>query len=266
MLIKGLNQLQNQTNTRTISQLKTDVFNRLNLIYQEISLVDYKRLFIAFLLVGRWVYINSNIPQLSYKPHLLGILNHNQVLYHILGNLIFMIPTVILFFYPFRKFEKVLFHKLKKGFVTDLIVLIFIQFVLAITATGLFVKSGIDTETNANLLDPLPFAITMYDLVISLIAEQIFFFMSIFFAIVTLNKLVKKDSILIMLLSMIFAGLIFGIAHLSAYNNNVFQCLILIGLPFTLIQTVGFVLTRNMIFCYLIHLLFDVIIYFLSLI
>lgn len=61
-------------------------------------------------------------------------------------------------------------------------------------------------------------------------------------------------------LAVIASSLIFGLLHLPTYNWNLIQCLLVIGLG-RVIDTLAYVRTKNLWVAYLVHLLYDTVLF-----
>lgn len=223
--------------------------------------IKYSRLLIASLFVATWVYLNTNVPWPSeHINRFLFEVTKDRLLYDLIKCLFFAVPIIISFFLIFKNSAGFLFSKMEKGYLIRFVAFfVYLEFVLSFGIA--FICRAMGIEFNAHVGIRNVELSTYFELVVGLIAEQLFFFLILFFALATLYKMNKKISTLNLLLSMAFAALVFGLAHLSAYDNNVLQCLLIIGIPFTVIQTTIFLITKNMLAGYLVHLFFDLVIF-----
>lgn len=233
----------------------TEIKKGLDEVLEKVSLVKPTRLTAAFLFMTAWLYYLTNSNQLGLIT--LKYLNDNVLLYKLLWCWIFVFPFYICFLLSFKDIVPWLFSKIRKGEITPIIfVFVFLDILISLLGAKIVTTFGVETNKNAGLQGIDWFSI--YDLIISLIGEQLYFFTCLFLALKTFKRFTNRNSIAL-LLSVGISFVLFGLAHLSAYDNNILQCLLLIGLPFALIQTTAFLMTKNLIVCYAIHLIYDLV-------
>ncbi|MCY8934381.1 CAAX protease [Bacillus atrophaeus] len=163
-------------------------------------------------------------------------------------------PLLLCFLYVFKGNYSALFFKVKSSRILIYIILgVLTEIILSLNIVLLL--KGIKPSANPAIEDPI--GITIYSLSISLIAEQILFFSVYYFFFLLFLKL-KLNNKIAVIISLIPAILIFGLAHLSVYNGNILQCVFLIGLPFTLMQVFLFFRSGNFFIGYIVHLSFDI--------
>lgn len=249
--------LKVETNTSINEKISiiTEIKKGLDEIIEKVSLVKHTRLTATFLFMTAWLYYFTNSNQLGLIT--LKFLNSNMLLYKLLWCWIFVLPFYFCFILGFKDITIWLFSKVKKAEITLVIfVFVFLDILISLLGAEIITIFGVETNKNAGLQGIDWFSI--YDLIISLIGEQLYFFTCLFFAFKTFKRL-KIKNLIVLLLSISISCVLFGLGHLPAYDNNILQCLLLIGLPFTLIQTTAFLLTKNLIVCYAIHLIYDLV-------
>lgn len=137
-------------------------------------------------------------------------------------------PLLLSFIYVFKGNYRALFFKVKFSRILIYIILGVLTEIILSVNIGLLLK-GIKPSANPAVEDPI--GITIYSLSISLIAEQILFFSVYYFFFLLFLKL-KLNNEIVVIISLIPASLIFGLAHMAVYNGNVSSMRFLISLPF----------------------------------
>lgn len=128
--------------------------------------------------------------------------------------------------------------------------------VVAVVISALLVERlGIRGSTNPifDVLTPENFKSFFISTLIQFIAEEIIFIIPFLFVI---NKIKSHNNILKSLLAIVFSSLIFGAMHLSTYNFNVVQALLIISIIRTGL-TMSYVISKNLSVTYLIHIIYD---------
>lgn len=88
---------------------------------------------------------------------------------------------------------------------------------------------------------------------IQFIAEEIIFVIPFLFVI---NKFNTKNNILKTIVAIIVSSLIFGAMHISTYNFNILQAVLVISIIRTGLS-MSYVLSKNLTVTYLIHIIYD---------
>lgn len=88
---------------------------------------------------------------------------------------------------------------------------------------------------------------------IQFIAEEIIFVIPFLFVI---NKFKTKNNILKTIVAIIVSSLIFGAMHISTYNFNILQAVLVISIIRTGLS-MSYVLSKNLTVTYLIHIIYD---------
>lgn len=71
------------------------------------------------------------------------------------------------------------------------------------------------------------------------------------------NRMMSLDRKPLIIFSLMVSSLLFGLLHLPVYNYNLLQCLFVIGLT-RLIMTVLFFMKRNIVYSYIVHVLYNI--------
>ena len=89
--------------------------------------------------------------------------------------------------------------------------------------------------------------------IIQFIAEEIIFIIPFLFVI---NKLRTKNEKLKTLAAILLSSLIFGAMHLTTYNFNILQAVLVISIIRTGLS-MSYVLSKNLTVTYLVHMIYD---------
>lgn len=126
-----------------------------------------------------------------------------------------------------------------------------INFVLAIYLT-LFLREKIQANENSAVGESTPFSF-----ILPLMLEAVFQLV-VFYLFLKIFRYFFKKGNNIFIASVVVTCLVFGLFHLQAYQGNLLQCLLLIGIP-SLSQIIILGKYNNFWSVYLIHYLFDTI-------
>lgn len=88
---------------------------------------------------------------------------------------------------------------------------------------------------------------------IQFIAEEILFIVPFLFVI---NKMKTESEFLKVVVALIFSSFIFGAMHLSTYNFNIVQSLVVISLVRVAVS-MSYILSKNLTVTYVVHILYD---------
>lgn len=128
---------------------------------------------------------------------------------------------------------------------------IFAVVVSSIVVTKLGIKS--DVNPIFEVLTPDNFKSFFISTLIQFIAEEIIFIIPFLFVI---NKMKSENKILKTILAIILSSVIFGAMHLSTYNYNILQAVLIISIIRTGLS-MSYVLSKNLTVTYLIHIIYD---------
>ncbi|MGF0096621.1 CPBP family intramembrane glutamic endopeptidase [Peptoniphilus sp. SGI.035] len=128
--------------------------------------------------------------------------------------------------------------------------------IIAVVVSSIVVtKLGIKSDVNPifEVLTPDNFKSFFISTLIQFIAEEIIFIIPFLFVI---NKMKSENKILKTILAIILSSVIFGAMHLSTYNYNILQAVLIISIIRTGLS-MSYVLSKNLTVTYLIHIIYD---------
>lgn len=128
--------------------------------------------------------------------------------------------------------------------------------IVAVVISSIVVTNlGIEGATNPifDVLTPDNFKSFFVSTLIQFIAEEIIFIIPFLFVI---NKVKGKHKFLKTTLAIIVSSVIFGAMHLSTYNFNILQAVLIISIIRTGLS-MSYVLSKNLSVTYLIHIIYD---------
>ena len=151
---------------------------------------------------------------------------------------------IFIIFFPFRM-KDLLYLIIGLGFSIVAVV------ISSIVVTNL----GIEGSTNPifDVLTSDNFKSFFISTLIQFIAEEIIFIIPFLFVI---NKVKSENKIVKTTLAIIVSSVIFGAMHLSTYNFNILQAVLIISIIRTGL-TMSYVLSKNLSVTYLIHIIYD---------
>ena len=128
--------------------------------------------------------------------------------------------------------------------------------IVAVVISSIVVTNlGIEGSTNPifDVLTSDNFKSFFISTLIQFIAEEIIFIIPFLFVI---NKVKSENKIVKTTLAIIVSSVIFGAMHLSTYNFNILQAVLIISIIRTGL-TMSYVLSKNLSVTYLIHIIYD---------
>lgn len=128
--------------------------------------------------------------------------------------------------------------------------------VVAVIISAIAVERlGIKGATNPifDVLTPDNFKSFFVSTTIQFIAEEIIFIIPFLFVI---NKMKTENNILKTTLAILLSSVIFGAMHLSTYNFNLLQAVLIISIIRTGLS-MSYVLSKNLSVTYVIHIIYD---------
>lgn len=128
--------------------------------------------------------------------------------------------------------------------------------IVAVVISSIVVTNlGIEGSTNPifDVLTSDNFKSFFISTLIQFIAEEIIFIIPFLFVI---NKVKSENKFLKTTLAIIVSSVIFGAMHLSTYNFNILQAVLIISIIRTGL-TMSYVLSKNLSVTYLIHIIYD---------
>lgn len=231
----------------------------LNETHQLLKKVGLLNLLLLFLVSSLWITYVIYFNHVS--NFVLWVCQGNVLVANLLLPVFQSTPLFFCFHFIFKKNYRSLFSKVR---ISDSCIYIALGILIELAVSLLIVMllKGV-IKPNTNPIVDAPIGISLYSLPIGLVGEQIFFFSVCFFFFLLCLKL-KCNMNLAAITTFVLGILIFGVAHLSAYNGNALQCILLIGFPFTLIQVLLFLRSGNLMIGYLEHLFFDLLVIFIA--
>lgn len=129
------------------------------------------------------------------------------------------------------------------------------SFVAVILASIAMTQMGIQGSANPifDILNDDNIKRFIVSTMIQFIAEEIIFIIPFLFVI---NKLRTKNEKLKTLVAILVSSLIFGAMHLTTYNFNILQAVLVISIIRTGL-TMSYVLSKNLTVTYLVHMIYD---------
>ncbi|MEW4320244.1 hypothetical protein Q0N71_30430 [Bacillus thuringiensis] len=221
------------------------------------GLVKSKSIFSLFLLV----LISIAVVYIPYGATLkIWLRDVPIVLKSIIKALVYTGPIAVVFCYVFKDTIKQLFQKMSlRQHRTCLIAALFLVVLRVLWASCishlLFIEPvtnvGINKQSGQDLILSIP------GLLIQLLGENIMFISFLLFWYKCMNC-IKIFRGKVVMISMLLAGITFGMMHLTAYQFNLLQCLLLIGIPATT-HLLWFTLYKNAHMAYWLHVYYDLI-------
>ncbi|NMW86068.1 CPBP family intramembrane metalloprotease [Peptoniphilus sp. AGMB00490] len=128
--------------------------------------------------------------------------------------------------------------------------------IIAVIISSIVVeKLGIKADINPifDVLTPDNFKSFFISTLIQFIAEEIIFIIPFLFVI---NKIKSENNILKTIFAIVLSSVIFGAMHLSTYNYNILQAVLIISIIRTGLS-MSYVISKNLTVTYLIHIIYD---------
>lgn len=199
---------------------------------------------------SRWILSFLAVIALFALPNIAEI--ENRILLSIILILTSVIPALIVD----KRFFKEVIKPVKIKDIFLIIITIILSFVVAITMANLLKGSNLADNPVKDLLNPENIYLLLGFTLLSLMAEEILFVIPFLFVY---NK-TKANKTIKTIVAIIISSVIFGLAHLWAYNFNIVQCLGVIG-TLRIVVSMPYVLRKNLLLTYLTHVLYDWIIF-----
>lgn len=154
-----------------------------------------------------------------------------------------------------RYFIVKIFLPLKRRDLLYIIIGIGFSIIAVVVSSIVVTKLGIKSDVNPifEVLTPDNFKSFFISTLIQFIAEEIIFIIPFLFVI---NKMKSENKILKTILAIILSSVIFGAMHLSTYNYNILQAVLIISIIRTGLS-MSYVLSKNLTVTYLIHIIYD---------
>lgn len=154
-----------------------------------------------------------------------------------------------------RYFIVKIFLPLKRRDLLYIIIGLGFSIIAVVVSSIVVTKLGIKSDVNPifEVLTPDNFKSFFISTLIQFIAEEIIFIIPFLFVI---NKMKSENKILKTILAIILSSVIFGAMHLSTYNYNILQAVLIISIIRTGLS-MSYVLSKNLTVTYLIHIIYD---------
>lgn len=183
---------------------------------------------------------------------LFAILNiKNEIIMALAVSVISLLSLVIVD----RYFIVKIFLPLKRRDLLYIIIGLGFSIIAVVVSSIVVTKLGIKSDVNPifEVLTPDNFKSFFISTLIQFIAEEIIFIIPFLFVI---NKMKSENKILKTILAIILSSVIFGAMHLSTYNYNILQAVLIISIIRTGLS-MSYVLSKNLTVTYLIHIIYD---------
>ncbi|KXB69554.1 CPBP family intramembrane glutamic endopeptidase [Peptoniphilus sp. DNF00840] len=154
-----------------------------------------------------------------------------------------------------RQFILKIFLPLKMKDILYILLGLGFSFVAVILASIAMAQMGIQGSANPifDILNDDNIKRFIVSTMIQFIAEEIIFIIPFLFVI---NKLRTRNEKLKTLVAILVSSLIFGAMHLTTYNFNILQAVLVISIIRTGL-TMSYVLSKNLTVTYLVHMIYD---------
>lgn len=214
----------------------------------------------SFFSLGILVLISIAVVYIPYGATLKIWLKDVPILLKsIIKALVYTGPIVLFFCYVFKDVMKQLFQKMSIRqhliCVIAAIVLIVLGLYWVLFLNGLIsinpVTNVMNKKSEQEILLGIP------GVFIQLLGENIMFISFLLFWYKCM-KYIKTSNKVIVIVSMLLAGITFGMMHLTAYQFNTLQCILMIGIPSTT-HLLLFAKYRNAHMAYWLHVYYDLI-------
>lgn len=154
-----------------------------------------------------------------------------------------------------RDFVKKVFKPLKPKDIIYILVGVVIMFVSIVISSIVMTNIDMDVSTNPifGLIDEGNILEFFISSVIQFITEEIIFIIPFLFV---MNKFDFKSEKLKIIVAVIVSSVIFGLMHLSTYNFNFLQAILIISI-IRIGLTMSYIISKNLTVTYLVHIIYD---------
>lgn len=154
-----------------------------------------------------------------------------------------------------KKFIKKIFLPIKMKDLVYIIIGLGFSIVSVVISSIVVTNLGIEGSTNPifDVLTPDNFKRFFISTTIQFIAEEIIFIIPFLFVI---NKMKTENNIIKTTFAIILSSVIFGAMHLSTYDFNLLQAVLIISIIRTGLS-MSYVLSKNLSVTYIIHIIYD---------
>lgn len=154
-----------------------------------------------------------------------------------------------------KKFIKKIFLPIKAKDLLYIIIGLGFSLIAIVISSILVQKLGIDGSKNPifDVLTEDNFKSFFLSTLIQFIAEEIIFIIPFLFVI---NKVKIENNIVKTILAILVSSIIFGAMHLSTYDFNILQAVLIISIIRTGLS-MSYVISKNLSVTYIIHIIYD---------
>lgn len=180
-----------------------------------------------------------------------------------------MVVTFVLIFGSFWFVSKghlnTLFKKVNKSMVLHSILVGIIGLVVVGVYNYFLIEQTLHIKTYSDIAVQDINVFHFFQIVVQLIAEEMWTIVPFLFVLFVMNKISKENRKLSIIVAWIVSSIIFALYHITSYNNDVLQVLLLI-MPSRLILTYSYLKYKNVWASYITHLSYDMPILLIALI
>lgn len=175
----------------------------------------------------------------------------NEIIYALAISILCLLSLLVVD----KKFIKKIFLPLKMKDILYIIIGLGFSIVAVVISSIVVTNLGIEGATNPifDVLTPDNFKSFFVSTTIQFIAEEIIFIIPFLFVI---NKMKTENNILKTIFALILSSVIFGAMHLSTYDFNLLQAVLIISIIRTGLS-MSYVLSKNLSVTYVIHIIYD---------
>ena len=154
-----------------------------------------------------------------------------------------------------KKFIKKIFLPIRAKDVLYIIIGLGFSLIAIVISSILVQKLGIEGSNNPifDVLTEDNFKSFFFSTLIQFIAEEIIFIIPFLFII---NKVKIENNIIKTILAILISSIIFGAMHLSTYDFNILQAVLIISIIRTGLS-MSYVISKNLSVTYIIHIIYD---------
>lgn len=175
----------------------------------------------------------------------------NEIIYALAISILCLLSLLVVD----KKFIKKIFLPIKMKDLVYIIIGLGFSIVAVIISAIAVERLGIKGATNPifDVLTPDNFKSFFVSTTIQFIAEEIIFIIPFLFVI---NKMKTENNILKTIFALLLSSVIFGAMHLSTYDFNLLQAVLIISIIRTGLS-LSYVLSKNLSVTYIIHIIYD---------
>lgn len=175
----------------------------------------------------------------------------NEIIYALAISILCLLSLLVVD----KKFIKKIFLPIKMKDILYIIIGLGFSIVAVIISAIAVERLGIKGATNPifDVLTPDNFKSFFISTTIQFIAEEIIFILPFLFVI---NKMKTENNILKTIFALLLSSVIFGAMHLSTYDFNLLQAVLIISIIRTGLS-LSYVLSKNLSVTYIIHIIYD---------